>query len=158
MTDVQYGMNFAKQGGNAIQSPTYSSLQARLQIDLNNPAPLFDVVTMAAGTAININEAVVETISEQLLVVDHNLGYIPQAYLFFQAQLTYSLGFYIISGGELVNDSVGYILTPTTLTINHTVESFGNGTGSYTSTAASIQLNVKYLICNNLGIQTLSFN
>jgi len=167
---TNYGMNFAPQGGNAINAPTYSSLQERLQIDLNNPAPLFDVVTVGAGSAFSVSQSTVQSDSEQLLVINHNLGYIPQVYVTFlltpnsgsssgaNSVDTYSLGQMTITNNGYVADYIGFQLTTTTMAVVHTVASSGEGTGSYTSPANEYNVQIKYLICNNLGIQTLSFN
>ena len=168
MTD--YGMNFAPQGGSAITSPTYSSLQTRLQIDLNNPAPPFNVVTIGAGTAFSVSNSTPQSDSEQLLLVTHNLGYPPQVYVTFlltpnsgsssgvSSVNTYSLGQMTITNNGIVADYIGFQVTTTTMAIVHTVVSSGQGTGSYTSPANQYNVQIKYLICNNLGIQTLSFN
>jgi hypothetical protein len=165
---MSYGMNFGTT--DAINSPTYTTTQNRLQIDLNNPAPLFNLVTIPAGTGFSVNLAAVQSDTEQLLLVNHNLGYVPQVYV--TMILTpinptnnpstyagaYGIGVGLIAAGGAAVDSIGYALTTTTMTINHTVTSNGQGSGSYTSYAPDYNLTIKYLICNNVGIQTIIFN
>lgn len=165
MTDASYGMNFAADGGDAIHNPTYSTTQNRLQIDLNNPAPLFDNLIISAGTGSSVDFSVAEEISEQLLVINHNLGYVPQVLSVFSliSKSTglyqgYGLGFALLAEGGAGQDWIDYSINAQTFTINHHNESFGGDTGSYTSTAPDFNLWVKYLICNNPAIQTISIN
>jgi hypothetical protein len=165
---MNYGMNFGTQ--DAVHSPTYTTTQNRLQIDLNNPAPLFNALTIPAGTGFSVDLTQVQSDSEQLLLVTHNLGYIPQAYVTFLLTPinptnnpssyagAYGIGLVLIAAGGALVDSITYNLTSTTMTINHNVNSLGMGSGSYTSYAPDYNLTIKYLICNNQGIQTITLN
>ena len=165
---MSYGMNFGVQ--DAINNPNYSTTQNRLQIDLNNTAPLFNLITIPAGTGFSVNLAAVQSDSEQLYLINHNLGYIPQVYVTFQLVPinpsnnpssyagTYGLAIAIIAEGGSGSDYINYALTTTTMTINHTTSSNGQGSGSYTSYAPDYNVIIKYLICNNVGIQTITFN
>lgn len=171
MTDTVYGMNFAADGGDAIHFPTYTTTQNRLQIDLNNPAPLFDLIKIPAGTNFSVDLGQVQQDSEQLYIVNHNLGYIPQVYVVFLLLPTtssstgaltvgaYSFGEMLIAEGGSSTDIINYAINSQTLTINHIVTSDGTDPGfSYTSPANQYLIQIKYLICNNPAIQTISIN
>ena len=165
---MTYGMNFAPH--DAVNNPSYTTTQSRLQIDLNNPAPLFNVVTQSAGTAWNVSTANPFNISEQLLVVNHQLGYVPQVYVAFLllpisgassgATYTgqYSMGQLLIYEAALVNEYINYSVNTTTLTINHVLTGGGFDVGPYTSPANQYLIQVKYLICNNPVVQTITIN
>ena len=140
---MSYGMNFGV--SDAINNPNYTTTQNRLQIDLNNPAPLFNALTIPAGTGFSVNLTQVQSDTEQLLLVTHNLGYIPQTYVTFFLTPTnpannpstyagaYGIGIVILNQSGAGVDSISYSLTTTTMTINHAVTSNGTGIGSYTS-------------------------
>jgi len=167
---MSYGMNFAADGGDAKNSPTYTTTQNRLQIDLNNPAPLFDLITIPAGTNFSVDLTQVQSDTEQLYVVNHALGYKPQVYLVFLlvpanptssgavSSGTYTIGQMLLNQGGGGQDAITYSVNSQTLTINHTVSSNGSGGGSYTSPANQYLIQVKYLICNNPSIQTVTLN
>lgn len=168
MTDVVYGMSFSPT--DAINLPTYSTNTNRLQSDLTNPAPLFNVRTIPAGTGSSIDFSITETISEQLLVVNHELGYLPQVYIVFYLipkdpsvdpstfSGAYTIGQMFLAEGGAGADFINYTVNTQTLTINHINESFGGSSGSYTSYAPDYNLWVKYIICNNSQIQTITIN
>lgn len=171
MTDINYGMNFAGQGGDAINAPVYSSLQSRLQVDLNNTAPLFNIITIPCGSAFSVNLLTTTVISEQLgTPIIHGLGYIPQVIAVFYLipigtpatpsnyAYSYSLGQSLLAQGGGGQDIINYSVNSQTLSFNHIVSSTSGGVGSYTSIAPSYKVQIKYLICNNPQIQTLSFN
>lgn len=170
MTDIAYGMNFANTNGDAVHNPTYTTTQNRLQIDLNNPAPLFNLITLEAGTGFSIDLSTITTDSEQLAVINHNLSYVPQVYTTFYLipinpsinpstfANTYGIGQVLLGEGGNSVDFIGYTVNSTTLTFNHTVESFGGGSGSYTSVAPDYKVQIKYLICNNPQVQTITLN
>lgn len=155
-----YGMQFGPQ--DALHSPTYSTIQNRLQVDLDNPLDkLFDVVTFPAGTAFSVNEAAVQTDTEQLYVVNHGLGYKPQVYVVFSliligsnSLLTFALDEALLGVSNAITDSINYQINGSTLNINHTVSSNGSGSGSYTSAANTYEVQMKYIICNNPHIRT----
>jgi hypothetical protein len=165
---MSYGMNFGV--SDAANNPNYTTTQNRLQIDLNNPAPLFNLVTVGAGTAFSVDLTQVQSDTEQLLLVVHDLGYIPQVYTTLYLEpinpniapsnfnYSYGIGLVLLAEGGAGDDVIDYNVTSTTFTVNHTVQSFGGGTGSYTSYAPDYNLTIKYLICNNVGIQTITFN
>lgn len=156
MSTPVYGMNFGVT--DPLHSPSYTTTRTRLQSDLTNPAPLFDVKTLSAGSAISVNLAVSQTISEPLLVVSHRLGYIPQVYTLYNLLGTYSIGQIVLASGGSAIDFIGYTLGTQLFTIVHTVQSFGGGSGNYTSPAPNYKVWVKYIICNNPSIQTISIN
>lgn len=165
MSQGKYGIQFGNT--DAINNPDiYTSTRNRLQIDLTNNAPLFNVKTVPAGSAFSVSFNVAQTITEQLLLINHNLGYIPEVYTVFTLTLlstgvasSYALGQIFIANGGGGADYINYTATANTLQINHVVVSYGfGGGGSYTSTANLYNLTVKYLICNNLGIQSSNYN
>lgn len=166
MTNLSYGMQFGPT--DALRAPDYSTLQERLQINLNNLlGKQFDVKTITAGTAINIDLTDVETISEQLLVITHGLGYVPQTYAVFSlipksstetpSELGYTEEEVLLSEGGSGQDYISYTIDKDTFTVLHYVTSNGTGTGDYTSSANTYNVQVKYLICNNTKIRTTNF-
>lgn len=163
MTANRYGMQFGLI--DALHAPSYSTLNNRLQINLNNPlGKQFDVPIISAGTNVNISLAADETITEQLLLVTHGLGYIPQTYVVFSllaqgstqtpGEVGYTEEQVYFMQGDTGSDFISYVVGKDTFTILHYVVSTGTGSGTYTSTAANYNLQVKYLICNNTQIRT----
>lgn len=166
MSNPIYGMQF---GTDALHNPSYSTLQKRLQINLNNPyGKQFNVVSVPGGTNFSVDESQVQSATEQLFTVTHGLGYIPQTYVVFSqipigsnqtaASSGYDMEQITIASSAVLSDTITYIVNTTTLTVNHTVSSIGGGSASYTSTAANYTLQIKYLICNNPQIRTTVFH
>jgi hypothetical protein len=162
-----YGMNFSLPGQQVANTPVYSTNQNRLQIDLNNPNdPLFGLFDNIAGT--NLTISIGSQATETLKNIHHGLGYVPQVFLSFfgytpgtvpnYTQGTYEIEQFLIAEGGFGIDVVDYVITEDDLTIRHDVDLTGGiGSGTYTSTAASFALQIKYLICNNVRIHTPNF-
>ena len=169
MSDPIYGMQFTS-NKDAIGESTYLSTQQRLQSDVTNTVPLFNITTIPAGTGIPIDWSTVVTNSEQLFLVTHSLGYIPQVLILFHLipislsnnpstfSGAYTMGGIVLAEGGNFTDWIDYTVTAETLTINHHNQSYGAGTGSYTSLAPAYNLWFKYVICNNTQIQTVTLH
>lgn len=160
-----YGMAFAQAGQQVANTQSYTTQQDRLQFNLNNPnQALYDLVTLSeAGTNLTVTYG--QSAQETLLVVNHGLGYAPQAFvtmLVYAAGTTpnyqtgaYALEEYVFDVGVIGIDYVYYAVDDDNLYIIHEVNLSGSTPpGTYTSTAADYGLQVKYLICNNAYIHT----
>lgn len=162
MTNSLYGMAFDDRGVTNIP-PAYTTARDRLQIDLNNKAKLFDVVDTDAGIAATVTSGFV--FEETLLSIHHGLGYIPQVYtaltLFNKGSkvpIYYAINIALLGESGLGDDLIDWDVNEEDFTVKHIVDlTLSAGllpTTTYTSVAGNFDLRVKYLICNNVQIQT----
>lgn len=154
-----FGMAFGSQ--DLVNDPAYTTLNKRLQVDLNNKNRLFDVVPTSAGTNLSTPPGFFQ--SETLLQIDHNLGYVPQVFVTFtlldKGTTTierYAVDEVILQLGGPTSDLIVYKIDEESFTVLHTVDNtFGITT--VTSTAGNYDLKTKYIICNNTQIHTINF-
>jgi hypothetical protein len=165
MSGFNYGMNFGSR--DAENNPSYTTLRDRLQVDLSNNAPLYNVRTDPAGSALPVDFSVASILQETIFQVIHGLGYIPQTYTVFTLSnkdgtplaigSQYSINRMLLAQGGFGEDYIQSSVNNSIFSVVHYNISYGGGTGGGASLAPLYNISTKYIICNNPVVQTPNF-
>jgi len=135
--------------GLLIPSIGYDSANIRPQIALDRDPPHLDLLNMSGGTALASGASPV-TLTETLFTMEHHLLYKPKVLVYFytdfysSTDVGYGLGTLVYALAGAYYDRVTYAVTDTTFSIVHILSDIAGV--SYTSTAPSKKLRIKYMI------------
>ena len=125
----------------------YDSRNTRMNIALDRDPPHLQLLKIGGGTALSCGLGPT-TVTETLFTMEHHLPYKPRVLVYFYSDQisppAYAVGTLYYGAIGPIEDYVGYVVTDTTFSIVHTLLSWGGL--SYTSTAPSFKLQIKYMI------------